>query len=71
VANAKLEQSPEYSQNERASLHPEPDVKRRETKYRKEFARIAKAMCRQGATDYELAQGLRRSARLPLEALQR
>jgi hypothetical protein len=58
VANAAPEQCPEYSQNERASLSPETDVKRRgrKSKYRKEFARIAKAMCRQGATDYELAQ---------------
>jgi hypothetical protein len=33
-------------------------VKRRgrKTKYRKEFARIAKAMCKLGATDYDLAQ---------------
>jgi hypothetical protein len=57
-AVAGVEQRPEFSQKEQAGLHPESDVKRRgrKSKYRKEFARIAKAMCRQGATDYELAQ---------------
>jgi hypothetical protein len=53
-----VEQRPEFSQTEEAILHAEPDVKRRgrKSKYRKEYARIAKAMCRQGATDYDLAQ---------------
>jgi hypothetical protein len=57
-AVAGVEQRPEFSQKEQAGLHPESDVKRRgrKSKYRKEFARIAKAMCRQGPTDYELAQ---------------
>jgi hypothetical protein len=58
VADAAPEQRPEFGQTERAILDPEPDVKRRgrKTKYRKEFARIAKAMCKHGATDYDLAQ---------------
>ena len=58
MIDGQPEESPELNQTERASLRPEPDVKRRgrKTKYRKEFARIAKVMCRQGATDYDLAQ---------------
>jgi hypothetical protein len=61
VADAQPEQCPESNQNERAILdpqHPQPDVNRRgrKPKYRKEYARIAKAMCRQGATDYDLAR---------------
>jgi hypothetical protein len=58
VADAPPGQCPEFSQSERASPHPEPGVKRRgrKPKYRKEYARIAKAMCKYGATDYELAQ---------------
>ena len=58
VADAAPEQRPEFGQTERAILDPEPDVKRRgrKTKYSKEFARIAKAMCKLGATDYDLAQ---------------
>jgi hypothetical protein len=52
------EETTEFNQAERGSLHPEPDHKRRgrKPKYRKEFARIAQAMCKLGATDYDLAQ---------------
>ena len=58
VIHGQPEESPELNQTERASLRPEPDVKRRgrKTKYGKEFAAIAKAMCKLGATDYDLAQ---------------
>jgi hypothetical protein len=58
AAEAAPEECLEFSQTERANPQPEPDVKRRgrKPKYRKEFARIAKAMGRQGATDYDLAQ---------------
>jgi hypothetical protein len=58
VADAPPGQCPEFNETERASLHAEPDVKRRgrKPKYRKEFAAIAKAMCKLGATDYDLAQ---------------
>jgi hypothetical protein len=57
LTDAELEPYSELSQTERA-IHPEPDVKRRgrKTKYGKEFAAIAKAMCKLGATDYDLAQ---------------
>jgi hypothetical protein len=56
--DAAVEQRPEFSQTEEAMNHAELDVKRRgrKTKYRKEFAAIAKAMCKLGATDYDLAQ---------------
>src|SRR5262249_34283559 len=58
VIHGQPDESPEFNQTERESLHPEPNVKRRgrKPKYRKECARVAKAMCRQGATDYDLAQ---------------
>jgi hypothetical protein len=56
---ANLDQSRALEQwSEPRPTHPEPDVKRRgrKPKYRKEFAAIAKAMCKLGATDYDLAQ---------------
>jgi hypothetical protein len=58
VTDARPEQCSESSQTDHAILHSEPDAKRRgrKPKYRKEFAAIAKAMCKLGATDYDLAQ---------------
>src|SRR5262249_47551429 len=59
-ADAVADGPPEqwFNETERLNLHAKPAVTRRgrKPKYRKEFAAIAKAMCKLGATDYDLAQ---------------